>query len=80
LKFLFQEGLKSKQISFIAPKNIAKLAVKRNFLRRRGYAALKKYLDRFPLGFTGVFVFKKSIDSVSEIAQEIEIILNKLKI
>ena len=29
------------QISFIVPKNVAKLAVKRNYLRRLGYSALK---------------------------------------
>jgi len=47
------------KISFLAPKNVAKLAVKRNLLRRRGYAALEKYLDQFPAGIIGVFIFKK---------------------
>jgi len=67
------------RISFIAPKSVAKLAVKRNLLRRRGYAALKKYIQYFPTGCLGVFVFKKPIKSVLEIEKEIEFILNKLK-
>ena len=40
---------KEVKISFIAPKNIAKLVVKRNLLRRRGYTALEKY--GIPKGF-----------------------------
>ncbi|MFA5095526.1 MAG: ribonuclease P protein component [Candidatus Paceibacterota bacterium] len=67
-----------KQISFIAPKNIAKLAVKRNLLRRRGYSALKKYIGQFPYGILGVFVFKKYQDNILTIENEIKDILNKL--
>jgi ribonuclease P protein component len=66
------------RISFIAPKNIAKLAVKRNLLRRRGYSASEKYIHRFPSGLSGVFVFKKPISSVLEIENEIKTILNKI--
>ncbi|MFA5792025.1 MAG: ribonuclease P protein component [Candidatus Paceibacterota bacterium] len=67
-----------RRISFIAPKNIAKLAVKRNFLRRRGYSVLKKYFSDFPLGLIGVFVFKKPINSILELENEIKIILAKI--
>ena len=66
------------QISFIAPKNIAKLAVKRNLLRRRGYDALAKYINQFPLGLIGVFIFKKYQEDVSIIENEIKNILAKI--
>ena len=65
------------RISFIAPKNIAKLAVKRNLLKRRGYRALEEQLNRFPPLF-GVFIFKKYQDDVSIIENEIKSILNKI--
>jgi hypothetical protein len=57
---------------------VAKLAVKRNLLRRRGYIALEKHLDRFPLGLIGVFIFKKYQDDVSILSNEIENILSKI--
>lgn len=66
------------KISFIAPKNIAKLAVQRNLLRRRGYLALKKYLHQFPAGILGVFVFKKHQEDVSILENEIKNILAKI--
>ena len=75
-KFIICGG--ERVISFIAPKNIAKLAVKRNLLRRRGYSALEKHLDQFPAGIIGAFIFKKSLDSVLEIENEIKTILNKI--
>ena len=56
-KYFKNQG-KEVKISFIAPKSVAKLAVQRNFLRRLGYDALKKYINLFPLGIVGVFVFK----------------------
>ncbi|KKR62257.1 hypothetical protein A2643_00345 [Candidatus Nomurabacteria bacterium RIFCSPHIGHO2_01_FULL_39_220] len=69
---------KEVKISFIAPKNIAKLVVKRNLLRRRGYTALEKYLKQFPVGLVGVFVFKKYQDDSSILENEIKNILNKI--
>ena len=66
------------KISFIVPKSVAKLAVKRNLLRRRGYAALSKYLDQFPLGLVGVFVFKKYQEDILIIENEIKNILKKI--
>jgi ribonuclease P protein component len=68
----------NKKISFIAPKSVTKLAVKRNLLRRRGYYALRKYIDQFPAGILGVFVFKKYQDDVLIIENEIKTILNKI--
>jgi ribonuclease P protein component len=66
------------KISFIASKNVAKLAVKRNLLRRRGYSALKKFIHLFPLGVLGVFVFKKYQDDISILENEIKNILGKI--
>ena len=76
-KFLITSG-KGLNISFIAPKSAAKLAVQRNLLRRRGYSALEKYLKQFPAGLLGVFIFKKPIQSVFEIENEIKTILHKI--
>ncbi len=66
------------RVSFICPKSVAKLAVKRNLLRRRGYSALEKHLSLFPLGITGVFIFKKEISSVILVEDEIKTILHKI--
>ncbi|MFH1201112.1 MAG: ribonuclease P protein component [bacterium] len=74
----FKNNDKVVKISFIVPKNIAKLAVKRNFLRRLGYSVLKKYLDQFPAGLVGVFVFKKYQDDISILEYEIKNILTKI--
>ena len=67
-----------RKISFIAPKSIAKLAVKRNFLRRKGYNVLQKYINGFPAGILGVFVFKKYQDDVLILENEIKNILAKI--
>ena len=66
------------KISFIAPKSVAKLAVKRNLLRRRGYSALGKHINQFPLGIIGVFIFKKYQDDISILENEIKNILAKI--
>jgi ribonuclease P protein component len=77
-KFILSNTHFQPRISFIAPKNIAKLAVKRNLLRRKGYSALEKHINQFPLGIMGVFVFKKVEENVSKIEDEIKNILNKV--
>jgi len=74
LKFV-REGDSQPRISFTAPKNIAKTSSKRNYLRRRGYLIIEKYLNRFPRGFCGVFVFKTA---KIDIENEIKTILTKL--
>jgi ribonuclease P protein component len=81
LTFKFINSFRSdlnKRISFIAPKSVAKLAVKRNLLRRRGYDVLKKYLDQFPVGILGAFVFRKYQDNALIIENEIKTILTKI--
>jgi len=76
-KYLIQKSPQVR-ISFIAPKKIAKLAVKRNFLRRKGYLILKKYIEQFPLGTLGVFIFKKPEEDILKIENEIKKILSKI--
>jgi len=66
------------KISFIAPKSIAKLAVKRNLLRRRGYSALEKNIKESPLSVIGVFIFKKYQDDILTLSNEIKNIFNKI--
>lgn len=70
--------LKTNKISFIAPKSVAKLAVKRNALRRKGYRILKKLIDQFPFGIVGAFIFRKFQDDSSILENEIENILSKI--
>jgi len=66
------------RISVIVPKAVAKLAVKRNLLRRLGYSVLEKYINQFPSPLLGVFVFKKYQDNVLILEHEIKNILNKV--
>jgi ribonuclease P protein component len=77
-KFIKNNQPLAPQISFIAPKSIAKLAVKRNLLRRQGYDVLNKYINQFPLGTLGVFVYKKYQDDLLILEDEIKDILNKV--
>lgn len=80
------------RVSFVVPKNIVKTAVKRNFLRRRGYSVLSKKLGSFPSGFSGVFLFtkkgveifskkpSKDFNPLSAMEDEIGFFLKKIKI
>lgn len=77
-KFLLEKNSKPSRISFIVPKTVAKKAVTRNSLRRKGYIALEPYISQFPLGLTGAFVFKKLVSDTLIIQNEIKNILNKL--
>ena len=77
-KYLKNNNSFQPQISFIAPKNIAKLAVKRNLLRRQGYNILGKYINDLPVGISGVFVYKKYQNDVLVIENEIKNILSKI--
>lgn len=90
LKF-FQTSTKNPpRISFVAPKTVAKRAVDRNLLRRRGYAVMERHLNKLPDGFSGIFIFgKKSMgifgghgkqtkDQLGSLQNEIKTILNKL--
>jgi ribonuclease P protein component len=77
-KYIKNQKLSVPRISVIAPKSVAKLAVKRNLLRRRGYGVLGKYINQFPLDIWGVFIFKKYQDDVLIIENEIKEILSKI--
>lgn len=66
------------RISFIVPKGVAKLAVKRNLLRRRGYSALEKHFKDFSKGLAGVFIFKKYQEDISVLQNEIKSVLDKI--
>jgi|SRR3989344_2205506 len=70
-KFILSRN-NAKRISFIVPKTVAKLATKRNLLRRRGYSALEKHINHFPAGLTGAFIFKKPENDVSILENEIK--------
>lgn len=76
--FILTSAPTAARISFIVPKSVARLAVKRNFLRRRGNIVLEKYIKQFPLGLTGVFIFKKYQDDTSTLEHEIKNILDKI--
>ena len=67
------------QYAFVAPKKIAKTAVKRNSLRRKGYNILRTY----KLGInSGIFFFKKEALTASsvELKQDIDFLLKKARI
>lgn len=67
------------QYAFVAPKKIAKNAVKRNSLRRKGYNIIRLYKIEFN---AGIFFFKKEslIASTFDLKQDIDFILKKAKI
>jgi len=77
-KFVLNKNSKEPAVSFIAPKSIAKLAVKRNMLRRRGYRALEKYIHQFPAGLVGAFIFRKAENDTAILENEIKNILDKI--
>lgn len=77
-KFILTKSRGVPRVSFVAPKSVAKLAVKRNMLRRLGYAALNKYISDFPSGTIGAFIFKRAEDDISKLEDEIKKILSKI--
>ena len=65
--------------AFVAPKKLAKTAIKRNYLRRRGYNIIHLY-NLKPA--SGIFFYKKEgiTAPLSEIRKDIEYILKKTHI
>jgi ribonuclease P protein component len=65
--------------AFVAPKKIAKTAVKRNSLRRIGYNILRLYDLK---SCAGIFFYKKEALSATslDLKKDIEIILKKTKL
>ena len=76
-KFISNTKISASRISFIVPKNIVKLAVKRNLLKRCGYVALGKHIKENP-ALLGVFIFKKYQDDISILENEIKNILHRV--
>jgi len=76
LRYLKQE---LPQYAFVAPKKIAKTAIKRNSLRRKGYNIIRNYSL---MSGAGIFFYKKEALSASpiEIKGDIEYILKKAHI
>ncbi len=77
-KFFRQQTPTPPRVSFVAPKSVAKKAVDRNKLRRLGYRALEKSFSRIPAGVVGVFLFKKLSNTLLDIENDIEKIIDKL--
>jgi len=77
-KFLLEASTVPPRISFIVPKSVARLAVKRNALRRRGYATIQGHWRGLPAGLLGAFIFKKYPDDAQMLKNEIKAILSKI--
>ena len=77
-KFLLEAGTFPPRISFIVPKSVARLAVKRNALRRRGYTIIQDHWRGLPAGLLGAFIFKKYRDDAQMLKNEIKAILSKI--
>lgn len=80
--FLFKyiKNLENKGLySFVVPKTVAKSAVKRNSLRRKGYNSLRNI--GIIGGISGIFFYKKGTSGVltTEIKESIELTLKKIK-
>jgi ribonuclease P protein component len=63
LKAMYGSGLT--KVSFVVSKKIAKTAVLRNSLRRKGYSAVEKLYPEIKKGFTLIFFVKKEMRDVS---------------
>lgn len=64
------------KISVVVPKAVFRSAVKRNSLRRKGYAIIEKYTPLIPIAVVGVFIIGKR--SVENLENEVKNILNKI--
>lgn len=73
-------GEKSR-FAFSVPRSVAKSAVKRNTLRRKGYTCLESYINDIPDGYAVIFFFKKESrdPSPDELCIDIKEISQKIK-
>lgn len=76
LKYLKTNTIEENKISFVVPKAISKSAVKRNFLRRKGYNSLKKNINLIPFSMKGVFIINNK--NIENIENEIKNIFKKI--
>ncbi len=78
--FRFIKNKDKAQYAFVAPKGVAKKAVTRNRLRRRGYGVLRQ----FPINNSqGIFFYKKNnYDKIPfmELKKDVDLLLKKAKI
>lgn len=67
------------QYAIVAPKNIAKMAVERNKLRKRGYSALRGFDVK---NSQGILFYKRKEKNIpfDEIKKDIEFLLKKAKL
>jgi RNase P protein component len=77
--FLFKYIPGPLKISFVAPKSMAKTAVRRNSLRRKGYNAFRALVPTVKV--SGVFFYRKEAKSptTEDIKADIESILKKVR-
>jgi ribonuclease P protein component len=67
LKFFKEPRQSFPRLSFVAPKSIARTAVKRNRAKRIGYNILREHLKDFPKEVNGLFILKDlKSDSLEE--------------
>jgi hypothetical protein len=78
LSFKWVKSPGNKAVSFIVPKNLAKNAVTRNNLRRKGYRTLSLEWASFPSNITGAFIFKTKTITNEALGEEIKKIINKI--
>jgi len=73
---------KNSKVSFIVSKKVAKSAVLRNKIKRRGYYAMKKIIDSTKPNMIAVFVLKKDVHTIPyhEFEDQILSLLKKAKI
>lgn len=62
------------RFSFVVSSKVAKTAVARNKLKRRGYAIIRKHSKHIAPGYLAVFFFKKPAHSVSFLDLEREVV------
>src|SRR6476620_3631920 len=79
LKCLKRSDKNESKFSFVVSKAVAKKAVQRNLLRRRGYSVIKDNQSKIKESFTCIFFFKKESVSLSfkELEKDILFLLKK---
>jgi len=77
-----QKPSKNTKFSFIVSKKVAKSAVLRNKMKRRGYYAAKKLINSTKPSILAIFMLKRGVDSIpyQEFEDQIVFLLKKAKI
>lgn len=79
LKCIKRDDAEESKFSFVVSKAVAKKAVQRNLLRRRGYSIIKDNQAKIRDSFTCIFFFKKESNALSfkELEKDILFLLKK---